>query len=322
MAQLRHLLPQLYCFTLVMKHRSFTLAAEELNISQSSVSYQIRKLEEQLGYPLVIREPRKPLRLTSKGNILLQRCEQIYASLDNTLEEIDGSSLEGELNLTTDVCFGTLVIASALPYILKRYPKLQLNLHLSDEFVDLSNFEMDIAIRSRNDDSELEYEFLCQAEMMLVASKDYLAAYPPIKTFQDLEQHRVLCTGDDDFDWHNITTRVDELNWHKLSNRLRINNVQALTQAMIAGAGIAYLAPYTLAQQLEEGTLQPLLADQLPILNIPYYLTYPAHTKSYSSHVKDYPGQHTGNPKIQAIRERLQDFIRHSELGRFLQVNP
>ena len=112
------------------------------------------------------------------------------------------------------------------------------------------------------------------------------------------------------------------MNWHKLSNRLRINNVQALTQAMIAGAGIAYLAPYTLAQQLEEGTLQPLLTDQLPTLNIPYYLTYPAHTKSYSSHVKDYPGQHTGNPKIQAIRERLQDFIRHSELGRFLQVSP
>lgn len=307
MAQLRHLLPQLYCFTIVMKHRSFTLAADELKISQSAVSYQIRKLEEQLGYALIIREPRKPIRLTSKGSLLLQRCEEIYASLDNTLEEMNGSSLEGELNLTADVCFGTLVVSSALPYILKRYPKLNFQLHLSEVFLDLNSSEMDIAIRSRTDDPELEYDFLCRADMMLVASKDYLATYAPVKQMSDLYEHRILCTGDDDFDWHNLTTKVDQLNWHKLTHRLCINNVQALTQAMIAGAGIAYIASYTIAQQLEEGTLDILLAEQLPALTIPYYLAYPPRIK--------------GSPKVEAIRERLQSFIRHSELGRFLTVS-
>ncbi|MEH6579799.1 MAG: LysR family transcriptional regulator [Amphritea sp.] len=307
MPQIRHLLPQLYCFTIVAKHHSFTLAAQELSISQSAVSYQIKKLEEQLGYTLLLREPRKPIRLTTKGETLLHSCEEIYARLDNTIEEMSGSSLSGELSLTADVCFGTLVVSQALPFIQQRYPKLALRLNLTEEFLDLGSNQIDLAIRSRNDDPQLEYEFLCSTRMMLVASKTYLKSHPQLRKISDLYQHQILCTGDDDFDWQNLTSEIGSLHWHKLSNRLRINNIQALTQAMTAGSGIAYIASYTIAQQLEDGSLQVLLDQQLPELEINYYLAYPPRTKN--------------NPKAKAFREQLQAFIRQSELNRFLQVS-
>ena len=304
MPQTRHLLPQLYYFSVVARHRSFTLAAQELSISQSAVSYQIKKLEDQLGYTLLIREPRKPILLTAKGATLLQRCEEIYASLDNTIEEMSGNSLSGELSVTADICFGTLMVSPALPFIQQRYPKLGLRLNLSEEFLDLDNNQIDLAIRSRTDDPELEYQFLCSTRMMLVASKQYLNSHPPLKKICDLYQHHILCTGDNDFDWQNLTNAVGDMSWHKLDKRLRINNILALTQAMKAGSGVAYIASYTIAHQLEEGSLCKLLDQHLPEKQINYYLAFPARAKD--------------NPRVAAFRMQLQNYIRQSDLSRFL----
>lgn len=307
MHQIRHLLPQLYCFSVVARQRSFTLAADELSIAQSAVSYQIKKLEDQLGYTLLIREPRKPIQLTAKGRVLMQRCEEIYASLDHTLDELSGSSLSGELAVATDVCFGTQVVAPALPLIQQRYPKLGLRLNLSETFVELGGNEIDLAIRSRTDDPTLEYQFLCNTRMLLVASKSYLQSAPPLKNLKDLAQHRILCTGDDDYDWLTLVGNTPALEWQKLGDRLCINNIQALTQAMIAGSGVAYLAHYTLAQQLDTGVLEVLLPQQLPEQTINYYLAFPGHAK--------------GNPRIRAFGEQLRSFISGSELSRFLQTD-
>ncbi|MDI3324856.1 LysR family transcriptional regulator [Pontibacterium granulatum] len=303
MSQARHLLPYLYSFSIVARLRSFTLAAEELSISQSGVSYQIKKLEDQLGYPLLIREPRRPIQLTSKGKILLQLCEEMYANLENTLEEMSGSSLSGELSLTADVCFGTMVVSPALNFIQQRYPHLSFRLNLCEEFIHLANNEIELAIRSRTGEPGMAYEPLCKTNMLLVASKPYLQSTPPIRRFEDLKHHRILCTGEDDFDWHELIANIGELDWQSLHKRSMINNLQALTQAMSEGSGVCYVAAFTVAKQLEEGSIEIVLPDQLPQMEISYYLAYPSHTKSAA--------------KIQAFSERLKTYIQHSALSSF-----
>ncbi|GGK58675.1 LysR family transcriptional regulator [Amphritea balenae] len=304
MPQIRHLLPQLYCFSVVARHRSFTQAAEELSISQSAVSYQIKKLEDQLGYTLLLREPRKPIQLTSKGETLLHRCEEIYARLDNTIEEISGSTLSGELSLTSDICFGTDVVAPALPFIQQRYPKLDMRLNLTEAFIHLDDSGIDLAIRSRTDDPELEYEFLCSTRMLLVASRQYIKSHSPIKKLTDFYQHQILCTGDDDYDWLTLTNQVSDLDWHRLNKRMRINSIQALNQAVVADAGIAYVASYTVAQQLDDNVLVSLLESQLPEQRINYYLAWPSRNRS--------------NPKISAFSQQLHHYIAQSDLNLFL----
>ncbi|WP_286239869.1 LysR family transcriptional regulator [Neptuniibacter halophilus] len=306
MRRIRHLLPRLYCFSIVAKQRSFTQAAEELNISQSGVSYQIKKLEEQLGYALMIREPRRPIQLTDKGRTLLHLCEEIYANLENTLDEMSGDSLSGELSITSDVCFGSLVLAPALGFIEQRYPNLSLRMQFQDEFIELGNRNIDIAIRSLTSDPDLDYIPLCKTRMHLVASKAYLSNAGPIRKLEDLYQHKILCSGEDDFDWHNLITQVPHLDWHKLNKHCMINNLQALSQSMCAGSGIAYLAAYTVASQLMEGSIETLLENQIPDMEISYYLACRTHTAN--------------NPKTRAFCERIKDYIQQSELSAFLQT--
>ena len=298
---LKAILPQLHYFALVSRYRSFTRAAQRLNISQSAVSYQIKKLEDTLGVQLLIRQPGNQTELTPQGELLADTTQQVFTLLEARLADLSGQTISGSLTISTDTCFGTFAVAPAIGALKRRYPQLKIEVDLNEKFIDLASQNVDVAIRSSTRDPSLEYQPLCRSRMVLVASPAYLAARSPIRVFDDLSQHQVLRTGEVDFDWGQLARMRSEVDLAVLGNTIDINNIFALTQAMLGGAGVAYLSAYQILQALREGAVREVLPPLTDGIFNTYYLAYSPRAEA--------------NEKIRAFVGGLVEQLRQPELA-------
>jgi DNA-binding transcriptional LysR family regulator len=125
---------------------SFTAAAAELNLTQSSVSRQIAGLERQVGKPLFVRKTRA-LELTAAGSRLQRAVRQALEAVDRTVEEIRGSGSARRMTLTTYASFASLWLVPRLAVFQRRYPDIEIRIDASDRVVDLQAEDVDVAIR-------------------------------------------------------------------------------------------------------------------------------------------------------------------------------
>src|SRR5215208_2468856 len=139
---------ELVVFNCVVKHASYARAAEELSLSASGVSRIVTRMEERLGARLVQRTTRK-LSLTEAGAAFHARTSQILTDLADAEAEVQKTALQpqGVLRVTAAVVFGHLYLAPMLGELLNQFPKLSLDLLLTNRFVDLIEEGMDLAIR-------------------------------------------------------------------------------------------------------------------------------------------------------------------------------
>ena len=142
------LLPHLHYFWLVAKSGSFTQAAEQLEVSQSAVSYQIKKLEDKLGITLFTRDTRHRARLTKEGEDLAKRCQTVFKDLEGTIMAISGQPNKGRITITAPTAFGSLIIAPALKPLRDHFPDLDIDLIITDDVLDFFTHSVDLAIRS------------------------------------------------------------------------------------------------------------------------------------------------------------------------------
>jgi DNA-binding transcriptional LysR family regulator len=268
---MRHILPQLHYFSVVAKTLSFTRSAKELNISQSAVSYQIKKLEEQIGALLLVRDTRNRTRLTPAGERLASCCQEIFDRLDSALDSIDGRSSEGALTVTSATCLGSLFLSSAIKGLRDRHPGLKVKLHLSEPVVDMMEGSVDLAIRSSIADKRLDYQYLFKARMVLAATTEYLDQSPAIKKIADLREHCLVQLSPDDYDWLELRRDRPEIELPELHNVVYIDNQIGISQAIRSGVGIAYLPAYTISRELHEGTIRELPLSEFHDIHIPYY---------------------------------------------------
>jgi DNA-binding transcriptional LysR family regulator len=266
---MRHILPQLHYFWVVAQTRSFTLSAAQLNISQSAVSYQIKKLEEQLGVVLVVRDTQN--RLTPAGERLVNCCQEIFNRLDSVLDSIEGHTSEGVLTVTSATCLGSLILSGALKGLRDRHPGLQVKLHLSEPLVDMMEGSVDLAIRSSVADKRLDYQPLFKTRMVLAASKEYLAQNPVIKKMDDLKDHCLVQLSADDYDWLELRRDRPEIQVPAVNNVVYIDNQIGISHAIRSGVGIAYLPAYTISRELQEGSVKVLPLEEFSDIHISYY---------------------------------------------------
>lgn len=125
---------------------SFTLAAQELSLTQSSISRQVAALERQLGRPLFVRRTRA-LELTAAGSRLLQAVQQSLRQLDRTVDEIRGDGRHSRITLATWASFASLWLVPRLAAFQREHPDIEIRIDASDRFVDLEAEEVDLAIR-------------------------------------------------------------------------------------------------------------------------------------------------------------------------------
>ncbi len=141
----QNLLAQLYTFSVVAKFLSFTLAAEELCVTQGAVSQRIKKLEEDLGFKLFVRLTRK-LELTEEGKRILTT---LTLSLDNVFSEIEDirfNELRGELYIGIAPTFAHLWLVPRLAEFQQLYPHLDVKIRVKASKLDFQNQPVDLAI--------------------------------------------------------------------------------------------------------------------------------------------------------------------------------
>lgn len=133
-------------FEAAARHLSFTLAAEELHLTQSAVSRQIAALESDLGERLFVRKTRA-LALTAEGERMLRSTHQALAGLDRTVDEIRGQTSGQRVVLTTYASFASLWLVPRLAAFQRAHPDIELHINADGRRLNLEAEGVDIALR-------------------------------------------------------------------------------------------------------------------------------------------------------------------------------
>lgn len=160
----------LRAFDAVARLQSFKLAAEEIGVSPTAISHQIRLLESLLGVSVFERTPRK-VELTADGKILQQASAQAFNLLQSAVESIGERQRPAVLTLSATTALITHWLVPRLPALRRQFPAIDLRLHADDRIVDLRSKQIDVAIRYGNKpDDLLSPRLLQQDRFVLVVS--------------------------------------------------------------------------------------------------------------------------------------------------------
>ncbi|MFP8965719.1 LysR family transcriptional regulator [Pokkaliibacter sp. CJK22405] len=273
-----NLLIAMQSFCKVTESNNFAAAAREMNLSPAQISKQISALESHLGVRLLNRTTRK-VTLTEAGQAYYQKCRPILQDI-NTLEASVsefGNKAKGLIRVTAPVDFGGMYLMEPVAAFQNAYPDVSIELHLSDERLNLIERGMDVAIRIGDlKDSSLVAKRLAQSERAYLASPEYLKKHGEPKTPEDLAHHQVL---------HYLLTDIkflpageDERLRALPTSRFSCNNGRALCEAAALGQGIISKPMFLAAPYIREKRLQPILTSiERPPLGIYALYLHRAH---------------------------------------------
>lgn len=157
----------LRAFDAVARLQSFKLAAEEIGVSPTAISHQIRLLESLLGVSVFERTPRK-VALTDDGKILQQASARAFNLLQAAVENIGERQRPAVLTLSATTALITHWLVPRLPALMQQFPALDLRLHADDRIVDLRSKQIDMAIRYGNRPDELLSPRLLQRDRFVL----------------------------------------------------------------------------------------------------------------------------------------------------------
>jgi DNA-binding transcriptional LysR family regulator len=271
-------------FTRVVRLGSFTKAARDMGIPNSTVSDKVSELEESLGVELLVRTTRK-LRLTDAGSKFFKKAELAIAELLNAGEEASlfQKRPSGTLRITAPADFNHAPICEAIAEYKAKFPGVEVELHLTNRVVDMIGEGYDIAIRaSRINDTSLTAKRLTASGHILVASPRYLQKATAIRDPSDLREHKCLIISSDQNSDPVVWTLVSLTGKRvKLAPGAHIasNSATAIKFFVLVDEGIALLPPTLVYDEIANR----LMKHVLPEWSMPTqagFLVYTAHQHS------------------------------------------
>ncbi|MBF0153095.1 MAG: LysR family transcriptional regulator [Magnetococcales bacterium] len=266
-------------FVAVIDHGGFSAAARILGSSVGRVSKGLAALENHLGVPLLQRTTRQ-WHLTWEGERYLAHCRQILSEVKEADRSVGkGHSITGRLRISAPVAFGHRHVAPLLLDFMTRHPGIEVNLELSDPYVNLVAEGFDLAIRIGNlVDSSLRFRRLGSFHLMAMAAPDYLDKHGKLEHPGDLVHHTCLLytlSASESVGVWSFTDQAGHEIRIKVAGRLSSNNGEVLRQAALAGHGIMLTPSFILrGDEVSNGSLQVILADY-PCLGGGIFAVYP-----------------------------------------------
>lgn len=275
---------------------SYTAAARDLSVSPSAVSKSVQRLEEHFGLRLFSRTTRS-LTLTPEGRELYERALRVIREIEDIEQAAVASRGEpsGTLKVTAPLPIGVNILAPALPAFRERYPKVVVDLRLGDQFADIIEQGIDVAIRVGNlADSRLVSKPLGPHRICTFASPGYLARKGKPRNIDDLVNHdcinfRYQSSGQA-LRWpFQVGERVVEIT---PDATMTIDVSDAVAVTLAAGGGIGISPTYVAAPYVQRGELVPV---------------FPEYAVDRFVITALWPESRRGNPNVKAFVDFLQE---------------
>lgn len=262
-------------FARIAEKGSFTAAAKSLGCSKAFVSQQLSKLEQILGTQLLFRSTRK-LSLTEAGKLYLNYCQDIARSAEEAKQSIAAlqGEMEGSICISATNSFGEMIISDLLLQFQQKYPKIQIDLDLSDDIRDLKEDAIDLCIRGANViDDELVAIPLTNWKMFTVATPAYLEEFGVPLSPSDLKAHN--CIGNRyemrKSGWPYMID--DQFQRVKVNGNFTVTRNPMIKHLALLNKGVAWMPSFVIDQEIQSGSLVRILSDFDPPA-FTFYLVY------------------------------------------------
>jgi DNA-binding transcriptional LysR family regulator len=279
-ADLFDLMPDMAVFARVVDAGNFSVAARQLGSTPSTVSRQIKRLEEALATRLLERSTRK-IRVTESGLQVYRHCRDMAAAASGAVDaagQVSGKP-QGRVALSAPTAYAKSVIHPLVPAFLAAYPDVDLQLVFSDHDIDPLDSDVDLVIRATSHPPQgLAARPLGCVRWLLCASAGYLRERGAPAHPRELALHDCIHLGE----------TADDNRWRFSSNgetvtvavrgRYIANHAGARLDAAEDGLGIAALPEFAARDALASGSVQAVLADwdmQARAYQGPVWLLYP-----------------------------------------------
>ena len=250
-------------FLTVVDEKSFSRAAERLDLSRAVVSKHVKNLEEEVGTRLLERTTRR-IALTDSGRTFYERAQRAVSELDEAMLEagLSTTTPRGKLRVTCSVSFGVLHLSGAISAFLDRYPDIRIELDLSDRFVDLAEEGFDIAVRvAAVLHDALIARKLTTARLIVCASPAYIAEHGTPRSPEDLVRH--VCLAYTYSPQRNVWLfkRAGKEFTVPIEGRGSANSGDFLRKLAVDGRGLALLPTFIVGDDLATGRLVQVLDE-------------------------------------------------------------
>src|SRR5271167_65539 len=288
-------LSALRAFEAAARQMSFSKAADELHVTPAAISHQIHALEQDLGVGLFHRLNRS-IALTASAQVLLPGLSEAFSGIQSSVRRLRAHNDTGSLTVTASPSFAAKWLVLRLHGFQERCPEVDVRISATDDVVDLSKGDFDIAIRyGTGHYPGLDVELLFTNEVFPACSPQLLAAGPPLHTPDDLRHHALI---------HDQAIERDPLvptwpMWLKAAGvkdvpataGLSFNNMSMALDAAIAGHGVVLAYSTIAAADIAAGRLVRLFSLALPDQFAYYIVTAPGALE---------------RPKVRAFRDWLR----------------
>ncbi|WP_158902548.1 LysR family transcriptional regulator [Burkholderia sp. L27(2015)] len=257
------LLPDMAVFARVVDAGNFSVAARQLGSTPSTVSRQIKRLEEALATRLLERSTRK-VRVTESGAQVYRYCRDMVGAASGAVDaagQLVGRP-QGKVSVSAPTAYAKTVIHPLIPGFLRAYPEVDLQLLFADHEVDPLVDDLDVVIRlTEHPAPGLAGRQLGSVRWVLCASRAYLQTRGTPEHPRDLAQHDCVYLGEtaDDNRWR--LRRGTEAHTVEVRGRYIANHAGARLEAAQQDLGIANLPEFAAADALQRGDLLQVLAD-------------------------------------------------------------
>lgn len=257
------LLPDMAVFARVVDAGNFSLAARQLGSTPSTVSRQIKRLEEALATRLLERSTRK-LRMTESGAQVYRHCRDMVSAASGAVDAAGqlAARPQGTVSVSAPTAFAKTVIHPLVPGFLRAHDGIDLRLVFTDHEVDPLEHDLDLVIRLTGQPPPgLAGRRLGAVRWVLCASPAYLRARGTPAHPRELARHDCLYLGEtaDDNRWR--LRRDGQVHAVEVRGRYIANHAGARLEAAQQDLGIAALPEFAAAGALRDGTLVRVLAD-------------------------------------------------------------
>jgi DNA-binding transcriptional LysR family regulator len=242
---------------------SLTAAATTLGMSAQMAGKHVRALEDRLGTPLMHRSTRRQS-LTDAGRLYYERCRRVLAEIEAAESIIDDLSAtpRGRLRITAPVGFGATRLAPVLTALLARHAAIEVELVLTDRYVDPVDEGYDAVLRlGPIAETALAARELAAHEQVVCAAPAYLAARGTPATPEDLAGHACLgfvnASGLPYALWR--FTKDGAEHAVRIRSRFQVNDGRVLAAAAAAGHGLILQPEAVLRDHIARGALVPVL---------------------------------------------------------------